>query len=82
MATKNSDDEPEVITVIEQVLDNQMFLVAVIGGAVLGAILLYAWLEYQKNPAAIRAPRPRAPEYDPSDSARADEVAYSGEDGG
>lgn len=80
----NDKNEPEVIEIVEEILDNQMFVVAVVGGAVLGAILIYAWMEYQKSPNSLRlvnAPRPQAPEMDTSDD-RPQEMAYQyGEDG-
>lgn len=39
----------QTVEIVEEVLDNGMFLVAVAGGVVLGAILLYAFMEYQRN---------------------------------
>lgn len=44
-------ETPDVdfIEVIEPVLDNSMFLVAVAGGIVLGVIAFYAYLEWQKR---------------------------------
>lgn len=59
----SNDDEPEVIEVIEEVLNNQMALAFLVGGAIIGAILLYAFNEYQKNTAGtVRIKLPTAPD--------------------
>lgn len=55
--TKPDADDFEIVEVIEEVLDNQTFMLAVAGGIVVGAILLYAWQEYQKGRIASLAPR-------------------------
>lgn len=46
--------DPEFIPVIEEVLSNGMAAVMLVCGAVAGAFVLWAFLEYQKSEAAKR----------------------------
>lgn len=49
MAEGKGLDNVEFIDVIEPVLDNQAFMLAVVGGVALGIIAVYGWMEYQKS---------------------------------
>lgn len=54
MAETPKTPDPEFIPVIEEVLSNGMAAVMLICGAVAGAFVLWAFLEYQKSEAAKR----------------------------
>jgi hypothetical protein len=56
MADGNTPDI-DFIEVIEPVLDNAMFVIAVGGGIVLGIIAVYAYIEWQKREPTMRAER-------------------------
>lgn len=44
-----AENDIDFIEVIEPVLDNQQFMLAVIGGVVVGVIAVYGYMEYLKT---------------------------------
>lgn len=48
MAADNTPD-PEFIPIIEEVLSNSQALMFLVGGAIVGAFVLWAFYEYQKS---------------------------------
>jgi hypothetical protein len=50
----NTDPEPEIIEVVEEILDNQMFLVAVAVGVIIGGIAFYLYMQSRGDAPSLR----------------------------